>query len=68
MEMRKRDTTAIDEYQATLRWIATALPVLETMCRVAGLTAGQEKAREMSNYLRRRHNIRRPARPRRLSR
>lgn len=33
--------------EAALAYIKPALPVLETMCRVAGLTAGAEKAREM---------------------
>ena len=43
------------ELRTTLRWVALALPVLETMCRVAGLRGGQAKAREMIEYLHRRH-------------
>ncbi len=41
----------IRDLQETIDWLATALPVLETMCKVAGLQAGEAKAREMQNYL-----------------
>lgn len=41
----------IKDMRATIDWIATALPVLETMCKVAGLKMGAAKAREMIEYL-----------------
>lgn len=41
----------IKDMQATIDWIATALPVLETMCKVAKLDMGAAKAREMIDYL-----------------
>lgn len=41
----------IRDLQDTVDWIATALPVLETMCAVAGLKTGEAKAREMQDYL-----------------
>lgn len=41
----------IRDLQETIDWLATALPVLETMCKVSGLQAGEAKAREMQNYL-----------------
>lgn len=41
--------------EATIEWIATALPVLRTMCEVAGLKCGAAKAQEMIDHLRERH-------------
>lgn len=37
----------------TIEWIATSLPVLRTMCRVAGLAGGEAKAKEMIESLER---------------
>jgi hypothetical protein len=45
------DAERLHEAENTIAWIATALPVLKTMCSVAGLTAGAAKAQEMIDYL-----------------
>jgi len=41
----------IKDMRETIDWIATALPVLETMCKAADLDMGAAKAREMIDYV-----------------
>jgi hypothetical protein len=44
----------VRETEETIAWIATALPVLRTMCKVAGLARAAAKAQEMIDYLKQR--------------